>query len=56
MVAVRFHVGIKFTDMKLNVTDRIRKFLASWREGEGLRWDSPGRGVHGTAPDILSNV
>ena len=32
-----FDVGIVFTDMKLNATDRIRKFLASWRKEEGLR-------------------
>lgn len=32
-----FDIGIVFSDMKINVTDRIRKFLASWRKGEGLR-------------------
>ena len=32
-----FDIGIVFTDMKLNATDRIRKFLASWRKGQGLR-------------------
>lgn len=32
-----FDIGIVFSDMKINVTDHIRRFLSSWRKGEGLR-------------------